>query len=143
MNPTAEESYRIQGLILTMLGEHVEAERTLREALDLASPGTTYSKATLAYVLARGGDNTFAVQVRDELLAKRKHDYVSPVELATVSIGLGEIEEAAGWCEQAAEERRGWVMYLGVHPVVDPLRENPRFQALVRRMGLESIHPPH
>jgi eukaryotic-like serine/threonine-protein kinase len=143
MNPTAEESYRIQGLVLTMLGEYAEAERMLREALDLASPGTTYTKATLAYSLARGGDKSFAMQVRDELLEKRTHDYVSPVELATVSVGLGEIEEAIDWCEQAAEERRGWVMYLGVHPVVDPLRQNPRFQALVRKMGLESIQLPH
>jgi serine/threonine-protein kinase len=142
MNPTAEESYRIQGLILTMLGEYSEAERVLREALELASPGTTYTKATLAYSLARGGDRTFALKVRDELLEKRKHDYVSPVELATVSVGLGELEQAVDWCELAAEEKRGWVMYLGVHPVVDPLRQNPRFQALVRRMGLESIRLP-
>jgi len=143
MNPTAEESYRIQGLILTMLGEYSEAERVLREAFELASPGTTYTKATLAYSLARGGDKTFALKVRDELLEKRKHDYVSPVELATVSVALGELEQAVDWCELAAEEKRGWVMYLGVHPVVDPLRQNPRFQALVRKMGLESIRLPH
>jgi serine/threonine-protein kinase len=143
MNPTAEESYRIQGLILSMLGEHAEAERMLREALDLASPGTTYTKATLAYSLARGGNKSFAMQVHDELLEKRKHDYVSSVELATVSVGLGKLEEAIDWCEQAAEERRGWVMYLGVHPVVDPLRQNPRFQSLLRNMGLESIQLPH
>jgi serine/threonine-protein kinase len=142
MNPTAEESYRIQGLILTMLGEYSEAERVLREAFELASPGTTYTKATLAYSLARGGDKTFALKVRDELLEKRKHDYVSPVELATVSVALGELEQAVDWCELAAEEKRGWVMYLGVHPVVDPLRQNPRFQALVRKMGLESIRLP-
>ena len=143
MNPTAEESYRIQGLILTMLGEYVEAERVLREALELASPGSTYTKATLAYSLARRGDRTFALQVRDELLEKRKHDYVSPVELATVNIGLGDLEQAIDWCERAVDERRGWVMYLGVHPVVDPLRQNPRFQTLVRKMGLESIRLPH
>jgi serine/threonine-protein kinase len=143
MNPTAEESYRIQGLILTMLGEYPEGERMLREALELASPGTTYTKATLAYSLARAGDKSFARQVRDELLEKRKHDYVSPVELATVSVGLEEFEDAVTWCEQAAEEKRGWVMYLGVHPVVDPLRTNPRFQALVRKTGLESIDLPH
>ena len=143
MNPTAEESYRIQGLILTMLGEYVEAERVLREALELASPGSTYTKATLAYSLARRGDRTFALQVRDELLEKRKNDYVSPVELATVNIGLGEFEQAIDWCERAVDERRGWVMYLGVHPVVDPLRQNPRFQTLVQKMGLESIRLPH
>jgi Flp pilus assembly protein TadD len=143
MNPTAEESYRIQGLILTMLGEYAEAERVLREALELASPGSTYTKATLAYSLARGGNKTLALQVRDELLAKRKHDYVSPVELATVGIGLGEFEQAIDWCERAVDERRGWVMYLGVHPVVDPLRQHPRFQTLVRKMGLESIRLPH
>jgi len=143
MNPTAEESYRIQGLLLTMLGEYAEAERVLREALELASPGSTYTKATLAYSLARGGNKTLALQVRDELLAKRKHDYVSPVELATVSIGLGEFEQAIDWCERAVDERRGWVMYLGVHPVVDPLRQHPRFQTLVRKMGLESIRLPH
>jgi tetratricopeptide (TPR) repeat protein len=143
MNPTAEESYRIQGLILTMLGEYSEAERVLREALELASPGTTYTKATLAYSLARGGDNTFALKVRDELLEKRKHDYVSPVELATVSVALGQLEQAVEWCELAAEEKRGWVMYLGVHPVVDPLRQHPRFQALVRKLRLESIQLPH
>ncbi|MEA2763582.1 MAG: eukaryotic-like serine/threonine-protein kinase [Gemmatimonadaceae bacterium] len=142
MNPTAEESYRIQGLVLTMLGEFREAERVLREALELASPGTTYTKATLAYSMALGGDKTLALQVRDELLAKRQHDYVSPVELATVCVGLGDIEEAVDWCERAADERRGWVMYLGVHPVVDPLRGSPRFHALLGRMGLEAIRFP-
>jgi hypothetical protein len=83
------------------------------------------------------------LQVRDELLEKRKHDYVSPVELATVNIGLGDFDKAIEWCERAADERRGWVAYLGVHPVVDPLRGEPRFQTLVQKMGLEGIPHPH
>ena len=141
-NPTAEESYRIQGLILTLLGDYGEAERLLREALALAEPGTTYTKATLAYSVACSGDKAMASQVRDELLEKRNHDYVSPVELALVSTALGEYDQAIDWCEQAMEERRGWVAYLAVHPVVDPLRGMPRFQALVRKMGLEDIHAP-
>ena len=139
MNPTAEESYRIQGLVLTLAGENAEAERVLREAVGLASAGSTYTKATLAYALARGGNRAEAVQVRDELLEKRKHDYVSPVDLATVNLGLGDLEEAIDWCERAADERRGWVRYLAVHPIVDPLRGEPRFQELVQKMGLEGI----
>jgi serine/threonine-protein kinase len=83
-----------------------------------------------------------AAQVRDELLEKRKHDYVSPVELAVVDTALGEYEQALDWCEQALEERRGWVAYLAVHPVVDPLRAMPRFQALIRKMGIEDVHTP-
>jgi serine/threonine-protein kinase len=142
MNPTAEESYRIQGLILTLLGDYGEAERVLREALGFAEPGTTYTKATLAYSVACNGDKAMASQVRDELLEKRQRDYVSPVELAVVSTALGEYDQAIDWCEQALEQRRGWVAYLAVHPVVDPLRGLPRFQALIRKMGLDAVHAP-
>ncbi|MGI8400209.1 MAG: protein kinase domain-containing protein [Gemmatimonadaceae bacterium] len=140
MNPMAEESYRIQGLILTLLGDYAEAERVLREALTLAEPGTTYTKATLAYSVAGKGDKAMAAQVLDELLEKRKHHYVSPVELATVTTALGEHQSALDWCEQALEERRGWVAYLAVHPVVDPLRGMPRFEALTQKMGLQDVH---
>jgi len=142
MNPTAEESYRIQGLLLTLLGNYAEAERMLREAQRLASPETTYTKATLAYSLAAAGDKSLAKALREELLQKRSHDYVSPVELAMVDIALGDYESAIDWCERAMDERRGWVAYLGVHPVVDPLRSHPRFDTLIRKMGLEGIRAP-
>jgi serine/threonine protein kinase/tetratricopeptide (TPR) repeat protein len=142
MNPTAEESYRIQGLILTLLGQHSEAERMLREAHTLANPETTYSLVTLAYAVARAGDKTLASKVREELLQKRTHDYVSPVELAIINTALGDYDAAIEWCGRAMDERRGWVTYLAVHPLVDPLREHPQFLTLVRKMGLEGIRPP-
>jgi len=53
------------------------------------------------------------------------------------------LDKAIDWCGRAADERRGWVAYLGVHPVVDPLRGEPRFQTLVQKMGLEGIPHPH
>jgi serine/threonine-protein kinase len=65
-----------------------------------------------------------------------KTDYVSPVELAMIHIGLGDIERALDWAEAGIPERRGWLAYLNVHPVVDPLRGHPRFDALVAKMGL-------
>jgi serine/threonine protein kinase/tetratricopeptide (TPR) repeat protein len=142
MNPTGEESYRIQGLILTLLGHYDEAERVLREAQQLANPDTTYTLVTLAYSLASAGDRTLAQDVRNQLLEKRKRDYVSPVELAVVNIALGDHDAAVDWCGRAMDERRGWVAYLAVHPVVDPLRSHPQFQTLIRKMGLEGIRPP-
>lgn len=135
MNPLAEESYRVLGLILSFSNDHVEAERVLREALDL--PGAvTYTRATLALALARAGDMTYAKETLPDLEAKRASDYVSPVELVTAYIALGDNDRAIDWMEKAYEERRGWMAYLNVHPVVDPLRNEPRFKVLVRKMGL-------
>ena len=135
MNPTAEESYRVLGLTLTMNGQLDEAERALREATGLPGAGT-YTQVTLAYALARAGDREYAESLLAELEAKRKHDYVSAVELATLYISLGDNQRALDWAEHAYDERRGWMAYLNVHPIMDPLRGEPRFQALVKKMGL-------
>jgi serine/threonine-protein kinase len=136
MNPTAEESYRIQGLILTIAGQYPAAERVLREALTLAPPDGTATKTTLGYSLARAGDLSYGREIAAELEDKVKRDYVSPVELATIHIALGNTERALDWAEACIPERRGWLSYLNVHPVVDPLRGHPRFEALVAKMGL-------
>jgi serine/threonine-protein kinase len=141
MNPTAEESFRILGLILALQGEYAEAERVLREGLALAGAGTTFTKVTLAYALACGGDKSFASQVRDELIEKRKHDYVSPAELAILHIALDDHAAAIDWCEIAVDERRGWTAYLAVHPMLDSVREEPRFVKLLGRLGQSGIRP--
>ena len=135
MNPTSEENYRILAIILVQLGLPEEAERTVREAL--ASPGAgSYSTATLGYVLARAGRRDEAQTILGELTALARREYVSPVSLATVHIGLGNLDVALDWAERAYEERRGWPAYFKVNPLVDPLRGQPRFEALVKRMGI-------
>ncbi len=142
MNPTAEESYRIQGLILTFQRQFEAAETMLREALALAPAGGTYTKATLGYALAVAGDSSYGRRVAAELEEKAKTEYVSPVELAIVYIALGEKEKALDWTERAVDERRGWAAYLRVHPIVDPLRSEPRFEALIQRMRFDAPAGP-
>jgi serine/threonine-protein kinase len=142
MNPTAEETYRIQGLILTLQKQFPAAERALREALALAPECGSYSKATLAFSLAQAGDPSYARQVAAELDGRLKSEYVSPVELALVYIALGNKQKALDWTERAVDERRGWVAYLRVHPVVDSLRGEPRFDALLKRMQFDAPAGP-
>jgi Tfp pilus assembly protein PilF len=135
MNPDAEESYRVLGLIQTFAGEHAEADQTLCEALVL--PGAaTYTNVTLALARARAGDLTYAEETLELLEQKRRDDYISPVELATLNIALGRNQDALDWIDKAYDERRGWLAYLNVHPVVDPLRGEPRFKQMVRKMKL-------
>ena len=51
-------------------------------------------------------------------------------------LGLGENERALEWLEAGAERLQMSLSALKVHPVYDPLRHEPRFQALLRRLGL-------
>lgn len=135
MNPTAVETYRVLGLTLAERGALAEAEDVLREATTLPGAGT-YALAALGYVLARAGKRSEAEALRADLAAQRQRDYVSPVAFAIVSVGLGERDEALAWAERAYEDRRGWLAYLKVNPILDPLREEPGFQALLGRMRL-------
>ncbi len=135
MNPTAEESYRVLGLSLLQLDRAADAERVLREACELPTSGT-YTRSTLAYVLARTGRAVEARGILDALLEESSREYVSPVAMATVHLGLGEWERALDFTEEAFRERRGWLAYLRVNPIFDPLRAMPRFEALARQMGL-------
>jgi eukaryotic-like serine/threonine-protein kinase len=134
MNPTAEESYRVLGIALALEGQLDEAERVLREAVGMHGAGT-YTAASLGYALARAGKRDEAKRILAELEEKLQRDYVSPVALATVCIGLGMNERALDWAEQAYEDRRGWLAYFNVNPLLDPLRGEPRFNALIARVN--------
>jgi serine/threonine-protein kinase len=135
MNPTAEESYRVLGLTLVMQENYSEAERILREAVTLPGAGP-YAIAALGYALARAGARSDAKALLAELEGRATSDYVSPVAFAMLTLGLGDIDATLRWAERAYDERRGWLAYLTVNPMLDPLRGDPRFQELVRRMRL-------
>ena len=133
MNPAAEETYRVLGLTLALEGRPEEAERVLREAVTMHGSGT-YTMATLGFALARAGKKAEAEALLAQLEALRQREYVSPVALATLNLGLGRLEPALDWTERAHEERRGWLAYLDVNPLLDPLRGHPRFEALAAKM---------
>ena len=133
MNPEAEETYRVLGLTLAISGHAPEAERVLRRATTMHGT-TSYTYGTLGYALAKGGKTGEARRIADELERLREREYVSPVALATVYLGLGDNSRALDWAERAYAERRGWLNYLTVNPLVDPLRGEPRFETLVNRM---------
>ncbi|MGH7636937.1 MAG: tetratricopeptide repeat protein, partial [Gemmatimonadaceae bacterium] len=135
MNPNAEETYRILGITLSLEGDHAESERVLREAAAMPEAGS-YTMASLGYALARAGNTNEARSILGSLEQQRRDGYVSPVALVTILLGLGDVERALDWADVALEERRGWLAYLKVNPLLDPMRGHPRFDALIRRMKL-------
>jgi len=74
-------------------------------------------------------------QLRLEVLGKdARRVYVRPTEFAQAYAQLGEKDQAMAWLEKAYDERDGFVAYIKTWPEYDPLRGDPRFQALLRRM---------
>ncbi len=71
-----------------------------------------------------------------ELLERSGRSYVEPISVAVIYAGLGDKENALQWLEKAYVERSVGLLTLRVHPIFDALRSAPRFQDLLRRVGL-------
>ena len=91
--------------------------------------------ASLAYNYAREGRKQEALKLLEELKETARHSYVSGVLFAQVYVGLGENDQALRWLEQAYEDRDTWTQWTNIWPALDPLRSEPRFQALLHRMN--------
>jgi serine/threonine-protein kinase len=135
MNPTAEESPRVLGLVHLQRGAYGEAEAAFREALAL-SEESAYASAGLGVALARSGRVGEARAILAQLERRARERYVSPVPFVILHLGLADTEAAFAAIERAHAERRGWMAYLRVDPMLDPLRGDPRFAEWLRRMRL-------
>ena len=91
----------------------------------------------LASAYAKAGRFHDAERVVDELSRLAQRSYVPPAAFVVAYSGLGDRERAFAALEQAYEERSNLIRSLKVLPVLDPLRDDPRFTAMVRRVGLE------
>jgi hypothetical protein len=88
----------------------------------------------MCYGLA--GRKADANKILNELLELNRRRYLTPPALANVYIGLGDKDQAFFWLEKSYQERSHYLAYLKVFPGVDSLRSDPRFDDLVRRLGL-------
>ena len=89
----------------------------------------------LAHAYAVSGNRPEALKIRDQLEALAKQRYVSSYSLALVYLGLGDKEEALHRLEKAYQDHSGEaVRFIKVEPMLDPLRGDPRFEALVERV---------
>jgi TolB-like protein len=92
--------------------------------------------AYLGHSLAVSGRRREAAKILNELKDQSKQRYVSALGIAEVHVGLGENEEAFIWLEKAYADRAEGLTRLKLGPKNDPLRADPRFADLLRRIGL-------
>jgi serine/threonine protein kinase/tetratricopeptide (TPR) repeat protein len=126
------------------MGESYIQESKFKEAIaeierELASfPDSPYALSDLGNAYALAGRKAEAQKVLDRLDELARQKYVSPQNQATIYAGLGEKDKAFKWLEKSYEDRSiDMYEYLKVAPIYDPLRSDPRFADLLRRMNLQ------
>ena len=117
-----------------ILGRHAESIASSSEAVRLTRREPMVV-ARLAAAQAAAGREEEARTLLQEVLAATGRRYVSPVDVAEVYVALGEKENALNWLERGFAERTHWMAVIKVEPKLDPLRGEPRFQALLRAMN--------
>ncbi len=85
---------------------------------------------------AAAGDKEQALALLEQLNAAAQQAYIAPITWVMLYLGLGDSDHAFEWLEKAAEARDALLCYLKVGPIYDSLRSDPRYTALLKRIGL-------
>jgi serine/threonine protein kinase/tetratricopeptide (TPR) repeat protein len=118
-------------------GMYSEAIAEFKKAIPLTGGSEwTLAKAGLGHAYAVTGQKSEARAVLDELKQDSGQGYVSANSIALIYAGLGEKDEAFAWLEKGYEQRAFQMQWIKIEPRWDSIRTDPRFQDLMRRVGL-------
>ncbi len=131
LDPNFSMGHWCLGQVYLAKGQYAEATSELRRANELGT--TPLIVCDLGCVYAASGKKTEARAILHSLESKSQFNYVSPYLIASIHSQLGEKDEAFNWLEKAFDQRDG-ISYLVPDPMMDPLRSDPRFAALVERL---------
>jgi TolB-like protein/Tfp pilus assembly protein PilF len=124
-------------------GRYPQAVAELQTAVAATKERQPLLLGALSHAYARSGRRDEALKLVEELRrieADANQQFVPPFGLIWAYAGLGDKDQALQWLERAYNEGADRIVWLNVDPLLDPLRSDPRFQDLVRRVGLP-IHP--
>jgi TolB-like protein len=132
--PDFSEIYRLLGYNSYLEGDSERAIEEARKAVEL-SHGVGWSQTTLSLVLAQNGQKEEARQLISDLENSTGPICISPLGIAIIYINLGEIDMAFEYLEKAMIYRDIWMLSLKFGPEFIPIREDPRFDKLIKRIG--------
>ena len=136
MDETYPGAQHMLGAVYLEKEQYGEAIRHFRKAIALSGDDVPiFMLAHLAYADARSGNRTEALKLLDQILSASKRTYVSPYSMAYVYTSLDDKDKAFECLEKAYIDRVGMMGFLRYDPLFKPLRPDPRFQDLVRRMN--------
>jgi eukaryotic-like serine/threonine-protein kinase len=126
-------------LALTLAAEGRAKEAVLAyERILAADPSDLSTMADLVRAYALAGREKDAALLIDRIKMSPNHTTLLPTSLAEAFGALGRLDEAFAALDRAFSERCWYLIFLNVEPIFDPLRKDPRFRAIQKRMALAS-----
>jgi TolB-like protein/Flp pilus assembly protein TadD len=130
LNPHFGAAYWMLGLVQEQLKDFDESEAAFQRAVHL-SPNMPRVHGALGRTFALSGRKKQALEMLGKLEAFAKQRYVSPMEFAWIHFALDQADQGFRWLTKAAEDRAFELIHF------DPLRDDRRFVAIMKRLGLE------
>ena len=118
------------------MGMYPQAQQAYRSILAFA-PRDPALLALLGHLDAVSGQQAAARRIISQLQLMSGSQYIPSLYVALIYIGLRNNDQAFAWLDKAYEERSEYLVYLPTEPMADPLRNDPRFPALLKRLGLK------
>ncbi len=134
-DPDQVQALWFLGFALIEASRFAEAVQTAERAVAVWDRNPA-ALALLARAYARAGRRPDAARIIDELRRRGRDGYVAPAVYVHAYVGTGDNDRALDALERAYHEHSNIVRFLKTHPLFDPIRSDPRFTALSRRVGL-------
>ena len=134
-NPKALDAHMFLGFVYVQQRKNDEAIREFQAIVELSERNPSML-ALLGYAYASAGKRDQALAILKKFGSQSNKQPVSQIATAMIYIALGEDDQAFEWLEKSYNERAWQLGFLKVEPIFDPLRGDPRFADLMRRVNL-------
>jgi serine/threonine-protein kinase len=137
LDPYCFYAHAYLGQTYIMKSKYPEAITHFEKAVAITGGKEAGSLCGLGYVYGISGKKEEALRILEKLRILAKQMYIRPTYIAAIYIGLGDNDKAFQWLDKAYRVRCDWLINLQIEHMFDPIRKDPRFVELVKKVGLE------
>jgi len=136
-NPSFSFTHMSLALVYLEQDKNAEAMSAIEQEKAVQKTWVPMLECITGIVLQRMGKTGEARDIFDELMGRSLEAYVSRYWMAALAVSIGEIDEGFTWLDKAFRDQGFWIRELNVDPLFSGVRDDPRFGALVAKLGLD------